>query len=74
MQTYKEWMIEKYLGKNTPRGDLAYDIKRDKDFPNGQLTKQRMLDHLDLKRACDKCIATFKRIWKDYCKETGFQE
>ena len=31
--TFYEWMMTKYLGKDTPRGDLAEDMKRVKDFP-----------------------------------------
>lgn len=74
MKTYKDWLIEKYLGKDTPRGDLAYDVNRDKDFPEGHLTRERILDHLDIKNACDSAKELFKRTWKDYCKETGYTE
>ena len=74
MQTFKEWIIEKYLGKDTPRGDLAYDIRWDKEFPEGHVGRERILNYLCYRRACKECVALFKRAWKDYCKETGFQE
>ena len=30
---YYDWMMEHYLGKDTPRGDLAGDMRRAGDFP-----------------------------------------
>ncbi len=71
METFKEWVIRKYLGKDTSRGDLVYDISRDKTFPENDPERERILDHLHNQFACDKCIALFKRTWKDYCKEVG---
>ena len=73
MKTYKEWMVEKYLGKDTPRGDLAYDLKRDKEFPEGHINRERILDYLSFRGACNSAVKYFKRTWNDYCKETGYQ-
>lgn len=74
METYKEWIIRKYLGKDSPRGDMAYDANRDKSFPEGLVSKEQILTFLRLRRACKECVAVFKRTWKDYCKETGYQD
>ena len=30
---FYDWMMVKYLGKSTPRGDLANDMKHVGDFP-----------------------------------------
>lgn len=74
MESYKEWIVRKYLGKDTPRGDMAYDVNRDEDFPKGLAGRERILNHLRFRRACRECVALFKRTWKDYCKDTGYQE
>lgn len=71
MKTFEEWMIEKYLGKDTPRGDLAYDISRDKDFPENDPGIESIVIHLECSNASDKVIALTKRAWKDYCKCVG---
>ena len=74
MKTYKEWIVDKYFGKYSMRGDLAYDIKRDETFPNELTNCERITNHLKLRNACKECVALFKRTWKDYCKETGYTE
>ena len=71
METFKEWIIRKYLGRDTLRGDLAYDISRDESFPKGDPEREGILDHLHRKFACHKCTELFKRSWKDYCREVG---
>ncbi|WP_404336419.1 YozE family protein [Planococcus rifietoensis] len=32
---FKEWIVAEYQDKDSRRGDLAYDIARDKRFPRG---------------------------------------
>ena len=66
--TFYEWMLNKYAGKNTPRGDLANDMERDKDFPKYG-DRKAILSYLEYKRAIDECIACFKRCWRDYQRE-----
>ena len=57
---FYEWMIGKYYGKDTPRGDLAGDMKHEEaGFPKDG-DRQRILDYLDGMFACDECIALFK--------------
>ena len=65
---FYDWMIGKYYGKDTPRGDLAGDMKHEEDgFPKDG-DRQRILDYPDGMFACDECIALFKRCWRDYEK------
>ena len=46
---FYEWMIGKYYGKDTPRGDLAGDMKHEEEgFPKDG-DRQRILDYLDRK-------------------------
>ena len=63
--TFYEWMMAKYLGKDTPGGDLAEDMKRVRDFPETN-TREAILDYLGWKGACSGCVQTFKRCWRDY--------
>ena len=62
---FYDWMMVRYAGKDTPRGDLARDMKRDKDFPKDG-SRSEILAHLKDKGAIDECLACFKRCWQDY--------
>lgn len=64
---FYDWMIKRYEGKDTPRGDLAGDMKHEADFPKNA-GRERILEYLDWKGACEECIAVFKRCWRDYKK------
>ncbi|MDO5299980.1 MAG: YozE family protein [Clostridia bacterium] len=64
---YFDWMMKMYLGKDTPRGDLAGDMKRSGDFPRCD-DRQRLLRYLYSKNACDEAIGLFKRSFRDYEK------
>ncbi len=68
--TFKEWVIQKYDGQDSPRGDLAYDLKRDKTFPNDG-DKEKILSYLEFKfryafNADGFSLA--KRVYADYEK------
>ena len=65
--TFYDWMMKKYLKKDTPRGDLAYDMSREEDFPRCD-DYDRILGYLHFRRACPGCIGIFKRCWRDYQK------
>ena len=62
---FYEWMLTRYAGKDTPRGDLVDDMKHAGDFPD---TSDRavILNYLDCKFACDEAIKVFKRAFRDY--------
>ena len=67
---FYDWMMERYLGKDTPRGDLADDMQRAGDFPRTD-DRMVMLMYLEGKRACHEAVQLFKRAYLDYAKETG---
>ena len=69
MKIFYNWFVEKYNGKDTPRGDLAHDMQTVDDFPKESNTYVAILGHLETHGACDKCIGVFKRAWKDYEKQ-----
>lgn len=62
---FYEWMLTRYAGKDTPRGDLAADMKHAGDFPD-TCDRTVILNYLDGKFACDQAIAVFKRAFRDY--------
>lgn len=64
--TFVEW-ISRHQGKDTPLGDFAYDISRDKTFP-AENDREAILNHLQSFsiHACPEAIDTFKRAWKAY--------
>ena len=64
---YCDWMMERYLGKDTPRGDLAGDMRRAGDFPRSA-DKETLLRYLSAKNACTEAIQVFRRSFRDYEK------
>ena len=68
--TFKKW-IERYKGEDSPLGDLCADIRRDSEFPKGNVSHDTILTHLHSHGACYECIATFEEAWTAYSKENG---
>lgn len=66
---FYDWMMVKYLGKSTPRGNLANDMKHVGDFPKDGDRKE-IIEHLRAKNACEECLTVFKRCWQSYRKES----
>ena len=52
--TFKTW-IKQFKGEDSPLGDLAEDIYRDKSFPY-TYKFETMIYHLMNHNACDDCI------------------
>lgn len=70
--TFYNFMIRNYLTDDSPKGDLARDMKRDKvAFPKNDSKKYRVwhdLIYIYLMRceACDDALAIFEICWKEY--------
>lgn len=59
----------KYLKKDSPAGDLARDMNRDKKhFPHCNTRDEIMsyLSYLHAKGACSECLDTFIKCYKRY--------
>jgi uncharacterized protein YozE (UPF0346 family) len=63
---FKEWII-KFQNKQTPKGDLARDVKSDKSFPVTS-DQQEMLDYLYRKGACEEAKSVFKKAYREFIK------
>ena len=71
---FYEWMIGKYYGKDTPRGDLAGDMKHEEaGFPKDG-DRQRILDYLDGMFACDEWKIAFVELKAPGKKPRPLQE
>jgi uncharacterized protein YozE (UPF0346 family) len=69
IKTFKLWLIDKYLKKDTPRGDLAYGINRDKKFPEVN-DYEKLLAYISFRSRHNAVIINvFKRCWCSYKKE-----
>ena len=69
--TFYDFVIEKYYGKDSPRGDLAYDMERDKKtFPvvydASERSKRIIKNYLIRRNACEECLDTFNACWTSY--------
>ena len=62
------YMMRNHYGEQSPAGDLAGDIKRDKDsFPRLGIGKHDEIRwYLDMQGACDACLDVFEKCWKEY--------
>lgn len=64
---FYDWMISRYLKKDTWRGDLARDMQGDSEFPRAG-TRTEIMNHFRNKNACENCITVFKKCWRDYAR------
>ena len=65
MLGFKQYMISNHIKEDTPKGDLARDLKMDKEFPRICCKKEGTI-YLEKYGACYNAIETFKAAWKEY--------
>ena len=63
--TFKDWVIARNLGKDSPRGDFAEDIRSDPDTPRED-DKDAWLEHLQRHHACPEAVGVFKKLFAEY--------
>lgn len=62
---FYSWLLSQ-VGRNDPVGDLASDVKSDREAPNDNAGKETWLSHLRHKRACREAIDAFKEAWAEF--------
>ena len=62
--TFKTW-IKQFQGENSPLGDLAEDIYRDRSFPCTDKF-EKMISYLASHNACEECIREFSGAYIEY--------
>ncbi len=62
--TFVDW-LSRHVNRDTPLGDLARDVSRDKEFPMSN-SKEDIRNHLHRKNACQDAISTFNQAWASY--------
>ena len=71
-KTFKEWLLKRYLHRDSPVGDLARDVARDPDFPdNGDFMDMYTHIHYaahDSEAATVALMTAYSRWWY-YCDE-----
>ena len=65
--TFGRWILDRYLGKNNPAGDLAGDIKDDDQFPNSA-DFTVVASYLMSQAPCQDCWEVFLATWKKYTR------
>lgn len=73
--SFKEYVIAMYDGKDSLEGDFAYDMSRDKDFPEKARFHDRNLadtiyHHLCKCGACSAAIETFFKLYREWWRLT----
>jgi uncharacterized protein YozE (UPF0346 family) len=66
-QSFKTW-IKKFQNDDSPLGDLAQDIRVDKEFPSF-CSKNRLMSYLMSKNACDEALTVFEKAYEAYSRE-----
>ena len=65
--SFKYFCIAMYAGEDSPKGDFAYDLQRDPEFPSsGNATKKDMKCHLIRMGACGAAMDIFKELFKEW--------
>lgn len=70
--TFYTFMMRNHLNEDSPKGDLAGDIKRDKaSFPKngkGKLDRWHFIirSFLERQNACDPAMDIFEECWREY--------
>ena len=63
--TFKDWVIARNLGKDSPRGDFAEDVRSDPDAPEED-GKGAWLEHLRRHNACPESVDVFMKLFTEY--------
>lgn len=72
--TFYTYMVRKHIKEDSPMGDLAKDMREDRDrFPRNSTVKlsgwhDSILSYLYDCGACSGCIDAFEEAWKEYAK------
>jgi hypothetical protein len=69
---FVSWLVTKHLKKDTPVGDLARDIQRDRCLPITARTPEAVLSHIMLRhsacRGAQDAVQQAERRWKASCR------
>ena len=65
---FKKWLVSNFKNERGPIGDLARDVKDDKDFPARAKRHQTIADYLESCGACYGCMNAFEKAWSLYAE------
>lgn len=65
---FKKWLVSNFKNERSPIGDLARDVKADKDFPARAKRYKTIAAYLDFCGACDGCLEAFEKAWSLYAE------
>lgn len=69
--SFYTWMMKKHIKTQAPEGDLARDMKDDKEFPHDG-DKEKTQQYLEWNcGACSGCLEAFEKVWAEYERERG---
>ena len=72
--TFYTYMRRTYGGADSPEGDFAEDLLRDKEsFPRNSSCKftgwhDQIRNYLSRHNACRECLEVFEKCWTEYVK------
>ena len=72
--TFYRYMMRNHRGADTPEGDLADDMMRDRErFPKNGKGKfdgwhKLIRGYLEKSGACAECLSVFENCWEEYVR------
>jgi len=64
--SFYKFITMNFMKDDSPLGDLARDMKRDRDFPRFSINYDRVRDYLERCAACSDCFDAFEEGWNRY--------
>jgi uncharacterized protein YozE (UPF0346 family) len=66
VKSFYDWCISKFADMDNAGGDLARDMRGDRDCPKTVAEKSVIFNYLIRRRACKEALDTFNRVWNLY--------
>ena len=63
--TLIRWLSQ-FKNDGTPVGDLARDVRFDKEFPRHSVSRKHLRDYLESMGACDSAMSIFEEAFSHY--------
>ena len=68
--SFAKWLMQ-FVEENSPLGDLARDVAKDKNFPRSR-RYETIYSYLNDSGASDACINAFDEAWEKFDRKEKF--
>lgn len=68
--SFAKWLMQ-FVEENSPLGDLARDVAKDKNFPRSR-RYETIYSYLEDGGASDACMIVFEEAWENFDRKEKF--